>query len=373
MKRKTLVVLSPAFPAKEKETHWVPTQQLFVRTLSARFPDLQVMVLTLYYPGKTRFLWHGVEVKGFDGGKWKGVGRMVFWGAVWRALRRISRDNEVIGLFSFWCGECALIGHYWGLLYGVRHLCWICGQDARAGNKMVKFIRPRSGELIAMSDFLGREFYRNHGVRPGYVIPNGIEPGAFPGGGGSGFGSRGSRDRDIDILGAGSLSALKQYMVFVEIVRSLAPSVPHIRSVICGEGEDRQALEGFIREHGLGEHITLVGEKAHEDVLGLMRRTKVFLHTSSYEGFGVVCLEALYAGAQVISFCKPMDEDIPRWHIARDAEEMRRLAGELLSEPAPVYTPVLRFTMEESVGEVMRLFEGGEGGIVGRSGVDSRC
>jgi hypothetical protein len=38
------------------------------------------------------------------------------------------------------------------------------------------------------------------------------------------------------------------------------------------------------------------------------------------KGFGYVNLEALYAGASVVSFVRPMDEPIPNWHIANNEE-----------------------------------------------------
>jgi SAM-dependent methyltransferase len=87
-----------------------------------------------------------------------------------------------------------------------------------------------------------------------------------------------------------------------------------------------------------------------------MQRTKILLHTSGYEGFGVVCLEALYAGAHVISFCRPMEQDIPHWHIADSPEEMMQMAEEILRDPATSYTPVLPYTMKDTVRSVMELF-----------------
>ena len=42
----------------------------------------------------------------------------------------------------------------------------------------------------------------------------------------------------------------------------------------------------------------------------------------SYEGFGVVCIEALQAGCQVISFTQPMKKNIPNWQIVSDKQEM---------------------------------------------------
>jgi len=358
-RRKTLVVLTPAFPADESETNWVTTQQLLVRTLQKEYPSLQVIVLSFYYPEKTAaYAWHGVPVIPFEGRKNRKLRRIFFWRSLWRQLKKIRAEHELMGLFSFWCGECALIGHYFGKRYGIRHFCWLCGQDARATNKMVKLIRPRPEELIGMSDFLVKEFYRNHGIRPRYMIPNGIDPEMFPHAGEEAHtGKSAAAGRDIDILGVGSLSRMKRYDLFVEVVGIVKEAFPGIRARHCGDGEDLANIRQRIRSAGLEENMILMGEQRHGEALGVMQRAKVFLHPSSYEGFGVVCLEALYAGAHVISFCRPMDREIPRWHIVDTPSAMAAKAIEILSGPAMDHRPVLPYSMADMVKAVMQLFE----------------
>jgi glycosyltransferase involved in cell wall biosynthesis len=344
-----LVLLSPAFPGKESESNWVPTQQVFVRTLRQQFPQLRIIVLAFFYPRHTKaYHWQGVEVIAFDASRRSKPGRLLFWRQVWLALKRIRKEGSILGLFSFWCGECALVGHWFGRLFGVPHFCWICGQDARKANKLVRFIRPASTELIAMSDFLAEEFYRNHRIQPGHRIYNAIDPGGFPPFPGG--------TRPIDVLGAGSLSRLKQYDILVMIIGSLRNEFPEIRATICGDGDERRELEQLIKVQGLGRHVILTGELSHAAVLKHMQESRILLHPSSYEGFGVVCLEALYAGARVISFCKPLDRDVPNWHVVQSVEEMAAKARELLLEIDPVYLPVLENTMQATVNAVMRLF-----------------
>ena len=80
-----------------------------------------------------------------------------------------------------------------------------------------------------------------------------------------------------------------------------------VKAVLIGEGPERMKLQSLITALGLQSNISLTGELSHPEVLQWMQRTKIFLHPSSYEGFGVVCIEALHAGAHVISFVKPMD------------------------------------------------------------------
>ena len=347
---KVLVILTPAFPADESPVNWVTTQQLFIRTIKESYPQGKVIVLSFYYPySAATYEWHGIPVTSFDGTHHRKLRHILFWQRIWKKLADIRRENEIVGLFSFWCGECALIGHYYGLRYGIRHYCWLCGQDARKGNKLVKFIRPRPDELIAMSDFLVDEFVRNHGVRPQYMIPNGIDP--------RDFAPVTPLERDVDILGVGTLSRFKQYDLFVGIIGSLQSSLPAIKGLHCGEGEDKERIQALIREAGMEAHFSLLGETPHREVLGYMQRTRILLHTSDYEGFGVVCLEALYAGAHVISFVKPMKRDIPHWHVVSTAEEMRDKARELLLAPDTKYTPVCPYLMKDTVAAVLSLFE----------------
>ncbi|HTI07196.1 MAG TPA: glycosyltransferase [Puia sp.] len=367
-----LVILTPAIPADESPVNWVTTQQLFIKTVKENYPQGKVIVLSFYYPYSAAvYEWHGIPVTSFNGTRYRKVRRVVFWRNVWKKLTAIRRDYEITGLFSFWCGECALIGHYYGIRYGIRHYCWLCGQDARKSNKLVKFIRPRPDELIAMSDFLVDEFERNHGIRPRYRIPNGIDPREFvPVTESPDLPTKPAAmpaERSIDILGVGTLSRFKQYHLLVEIITSLRSSLPAIKGLHCGEGEEKERIQTLIREAGIEDHLCLRGETPHREVLGYMQRTKLLLHTSDYEGFGVVCLEALYAGAHVISFVQPMKQEIPHWHVVHTMEEMRDKAKELLLAPHTEYTPVCPYLMEDTVKEVLSLFDDDYSRVIGQN------
>jgi glycosyltransferase involved in cell wall biosynthesis/SAM-dependent methyltransferase len=355
---KTLVLLTPAFPADESPVNWVTTQQLFVRTLRSQYPDVRLIILTFYYPYSiSSYEWHGIQVRSFDGQHRRKLRRPLFWLDIWRQLRRIRKESDLIGLFSFWCGECALIGTHFGRRYGIRHFCWLCGQDAKADNKLVKFIRPRPEELIAMSDFLVDEFYRNHGIRPLYMIPNGIGPEEFPPDALE-RASAGVAKRDIDLIGVGTLSSFKRYDLLVTAVGALQDVFPGIKAIHCGEGEEKERILAMIRELGLEGNISLLGETPHRVVLGYLQRTKILLHPSEYEGFGVVCLEALYAGAHVISFVRPIHRHIPHWHVVGSQEEMIATARGLLASSDTEYGSVAPFTMKSAVDSVMQLFGG---------------
>lgn len=330
--RKTLIILTPGFPENESDTTCLPAQQLFVQNLQESFPGIDITVLSLHYPYvRSTYVWKNVTVKSFNGRNRGKLHRLMLWYQVWRSIKRIARTNDVLGIFSFWCTECALIGQRFKL----PHFIWILGQDAKKDNSFVRRIRPKAWQLVAMSDFLADTFERNHGIRPQHIIPNGIDARGY---------TQQNFERTIDVLGVGSLIKLKQYDVFIELMAA----IPGVKAVICGKGPEEQAL----RQQ---DHVSLVGELPHPEVLKLMQQSKVFLHTSNYEGFSTVCLEALYAGAHVVSFCKPVNRQIPHWHIVNTKEEMLQKLKELLSTHLN-HSPVMPYTMKDTAMEVMKLF-----------------
>ena len=68
---------------------------------------------------------------------------------------------------------------------------------------------------------------------------------------------------------------------------------------IIGEGNGRVKIEKIIEEKNLGQDVILLGEKKNPYVW--MKYSKLLIHSSKYEGFGVVLLEALMLDKFVIS------------------------------------------------------------------------
>jgi glycosyltransferase involved in cell wall biosynthesis len=348
MPEDTLVILSPGFPAIEADTTCLPAQQQFVQQVRESFPGLTIIVLAFHYPFiNSAYTWKDVHVVSFNGQNRGKFQRLILWARVWRKLAAIHRSYRIIGLLSFWCTECALVGQHFAQRKKLKHLTWILGQDAKADNKYVKFIRPVANELAAMSEFLAHSFEVNHGIRPKYVIPNGVDPRLFP---------TPPVSRNIDVLGAGSLIRLKQYDLFIELVALAKNKFPNIRAMICGKGPEERTLLQHIHNHQLEQNLSLAGELQHPEVLRLMQRSKIFLHTSYYEGFSTVCLEALYAGAHVISFCKPMPGPFPHWHIVQDEEQMLAKLLELLGSKALEHDPIMAYSMKHSAEKLMQIF-----------------
>lgn len=349
LRGKTLIILSPAFPANEsgEQSPWIPAKQSLIRALNRNFPELEIIVLVFQFPvSKEEYFWHGNRIIPFGGANVRRGHNLKLWYKVFRGLMGLNRRKDVLGIISFWCAECCLVGSYFSRLYGTRHLCWISGLDAKKENKFVNRIRPKAGELAAMSDFLADEFYRSHGISPAHLIPDGIDISLF---------SSAQPERTIDIMGAGNLVTLKRYEIYVQVVSAINDRYRPVNAVLCGSGSEEENLKAQISLLWLKESIKLTGLLPQKEVLELMKKTKIFLHTSVYEGFGNVCIEALYAGAHVISFTRPMNEAVPNWHIVTTKEEMIEKALSLLQDENTVYTPVLPFDMNDSAKKFIEI------------------
>jgi glycosyltransferase involved in cell wall biosynthesis len=348
-KTETLIVLTPAFPPNESagQSPWVPAVQNFVKAINRSFPELEVIVFAFRFPDTiVEYSWHGNKVIPFGGALRGKLSTIRVWISVWGKLVELKNRRKVVGSISFWCTECCLIGSYFKKVYSINHLCWISGQDAKKENKFVKLIKPKTTELVAMSDFLADEFFKNHGKRPAYVVPNGVDLELVP---------TGHSERTIDILAAGSLIPLKRYNILLDVISELKPHFPTIKVCICGNGPEELNLKTKIEKQGLGENIQLLGLLPHQDVIKLLKKSKLLAHPSEYEGFSNVCLESLACGTPVVSFTKAMNEDIPNWHIVSSPAEMKNKIEYLLMNETFLNFPVFDFDINLSAGKLMNL------------------
>ncbi|TMI90308.1 MAG: glycosyltransferase [Bacteroidetes bacterium] len=347
-KTKTLVILTPGFAKDESDSTCLPMQQSLIRCMNKMFPHLNIIILAFQYPYvKKIYKWHGNTVISFNGRNRGGLSKLILFQKWNTAIKKNHRENKIDGLLSFWYTECAFAGKRFADKYNVTHYCWMWGQDAKKGNKYVSLARLRSDELIAFSDFMQDEFKKNYGIKPLHVITPGIDINEF---------SFNNVKKDIDVIAAGSLIPLKQYDVFIQVVAYLKISMPLIKAVLIGGGPEKNRLQDLIESAGLQSNITMTGELSHPDVLQWMQRGKIFLHPSSYEGFGIVCIEALCSGAEVISFVKPMHTKIENWHIATTKEEMILKATEILATSKDEYKSIILYRIEQTVEKMAQLF-----------------
>jgi glycosyltransferase involved in cell wall biosynthesis len=106
----------------------------------------------------------------------------------------------------------------------------------------------------------------------------------------------------------------------------------------------------------LQDNIILTGELPNEMVLNIMSRSKILLHPSAYEGFGLVCLEALCAGAKVISFVRPMNANIENWYTVDDEQDVIKLAADILGNEKTMFRSVISYHVHDNARKLISLF-----------------
>jgi len=344
---KSLIILTPGFPEDENDSACLPWMQNIVRAFQKEISPVNVVILAFQYPHKKEpYLWEGIRVIPFGGANKGGISKLFLRYKINRTLTKIHRQEKVAGILSFWYGECARTGHLFAQKAHIKHFCWIAGQDAKKENKLPGTIRIDGANLITASDFLQEYFEQNHKMRPAHVIPFGLDTKQFP---------DNIPEKDIDLLAAGSLIPLKQYEIFVETVKAVHEKIPEIKAVLVGKGPEERKLRQQIKEYRLESVITLTGELPYTEVLKYMQRAKIFLHPSSYEGFGCSCNEALYAGALVIRFTKPMKREIRNTIVVQTKEEMITKTTEQL-QLYKEYKSVNEFPAEKTVRDLAALF-----------------
>ena len=346
MTKPMLVILSPGFAADETDSTCLPLQQALVKTIKEEFPDVKIVVIAFQYPFvSSTYQWNNTTVISLNGRNKRKFYKLSVWSKAWMCLRRLNRQHRIVGILSFWYNECALIGRYFAARYSLKHYCWIMGQDARPGNKFVKYARLKGYQIIALSDFLQIEFQKNYGIKPCMIIPPGVKEALLP------YGSR-----PIDLLGVGSLIPLKQFDLFINTASEIKKQLPELNAVLVGDGPEKKRLSNMAAQSGAKDNIAITGALPNNEVLALMKKAKILLHTSSYEGFGVVCLEALSAGAHVISFVRPMNEKIEQWHIVKNREEMLKKAIEILKDRSTTYHNITFHSIQATAQKVAALF-----------------
>lgn len=312
-----LLIITPGFPTDELDTSCIPSLQQFVLNYKKLYPELHITVLSLHYPfHKSKYKWHGLDAFSLQGQNKSGFRRAITICKAYRKMLSIHRKCNINAVLSIWVTDAAYAGKLAARRLHVPFFAWAWGQDVKPGNKYLKLITPKSEEIAVLSDFQNEILLQSYGFNAKYVIPNAITEEAFP--------VFNTGRRDIDLLAVGSLIPLKQYHLFIELVKWYKENIQSsVTAVLTGDGILKGELLEISKQYGLNENITFTGSVSHNQVLDLMNNAKLFVHPSMYEGHSTVLLEALYSGCKTMSFVPVSARNVNNFTHCKNLDEMK--------------------------------------------------
>jgi len=147
-------------------------------------------------------------------------------------------------------------------------------------------------------------------------------------------------DKSDIVLSVGRFKPAKRF----EVIPEIAAKVKNAKFIVAGYREIPeyvQKIKRLIRTHGLDDRVILRLNCSREEILSLMTRAKVYLHTAIHEHFGISIVEAMAARAvPVVHASGGPPIDILRTGQARvgyayeDLDEAADQVGGLLADEA---------------------------------------
>ena len=208
---KTVVILTPGFPADESDTTCIPALQDYVKCLHEEYSSLQIFVLAFQYPQRSGwYKWNGIDVFSAGGNDSKYIARINTWLKIFHQLKSINKKNKIHVVHSFWLNEATLVGQQFVRRKNIHHISTLFGQDSLPSNKYLHLLNFRKMTIVANSEFTARTFQKTTHHHTNDTIHFGLAE------------EKTSHvslyERKYDIVGVGSLIPLKNYGLFIEII-----------------------------------------------------------------------------------------------------------------------------------------------------------
>jgi glycosyltransferase involved in cell wall biosynthesis len=199
-----------------------------------------------------------------------------------RFVASVSRTPLVITWLEVW-------GDYW-----YEYLGW----KGWFGRQTERMVARLSGRPIAISRRTAVRYEACFGKPAPDIIPIGIDTGtirAIP-----------PSKETSDVIFVGRLIKEKHVNLLIRAFSRLVSDQPDLKLVIVGEGPERDDLFHLITDLKLRDHIEFKRFlDSHDEIIGLMKSSRVFVIPSTREGFGITALEALACGIPVVTVNDP--------------------------------------------------------------------
>jgi colanic acid/amylovoran biosynthesis glycosyltransferase len=220
-----------------------------------------------------------------------------------QALEKFLRENgafAILAEFGYLGNAIAPVG----AALGIPVFAYFRGYDASqrlASRRRVRGYRKAlpllAGHLAVSQSLLDNLAARGIAHPNAFVVPSGVDTRLFV---------PTQKDPHL-LLAVGRLLPKKAPDLTIRAFARLAHDYPHRRLEIIGDGPLRETCAALVSSLGLGERITLHGQRDHAFVRERLAKAAVFLQHSvrdeegNQEGLPIAIQEAMSAGAVVVS------------------------------------------------------------------------
>lgn len=340
---KHIVFLTPGFASSEEDTSTIPAIQVYFKALKKVFPELKITIIAFQFPFTNKsYNWHGCSVIPLNG-KNKITHKLFVWNRAYKALSKINKKNQITLIHSFWLSECAFIGYWFSKKNHIPHITTLMGQDVLKKNYYLKLLPLKSMQFICISTIQRQHLHRSVPIQP-KIIPWGIDPKEC----------NSLSKKTIDIIGVGSLIPLKNFELFIDVIYELNKIKP-LKVILIGDGIQKEFLQKKIHSLQLENAITLTGLLPYEETLSSISKAKVLLHTSNYEGFGMIFAEALQCKTMIVSKEVGCAYSTENWTLCETKIEMVNACKKSLIKPFSDQH-LNPYTIEKTVTEYLKFY-----------------
>ncbi len=161
---------------------------------------------------------------------------------------------------------------------------WIYKRYKKTNNKFISISKDTTNFSVK---YLPNKIAENI-----FYLPNAIDTKKF-------ISHTKSSNEKLKLLSIGSLVHKKNHRFLIEVVSRLIQQNQEVELIIIGEGKLKAELQAQIDKLNLNEHIHLIGNQ--KNIPGYLNNSDIYVHSATYEPFGLVLLEAMASGTPVVS------------------------------------------------------------------------
>lgn len=340
---KKLLFITPGFPKDITDSHVIPFLQQVFLSFKRKYPEVELTIITIHKPIGKPYFWNKIQVIPLNGNDVKYPMKLGFLAKSFFKIYQLHQKNKYDGILNCWFHEFSV---FMPLIHP-KNYTWLLGQDVKKSNWSLRLFKPNPEKIMALSHYNNAILYETAKIRAHKIIPMAIDESIFP--------EINLRERPIDIFGAGWFSGLKNYTLFLAVILEVRKIKPDIKVEIAGAGEQENELINFVKANNLFKNVAFLGLLTHQETINKMNRSKIFLHTSTFEGGSTVYFESLYSGCQLVGTLPMMDKPVENFYYCPTEAEIVATISYLLANLKPPKR-VSYYSMDFVCEEIYNLF-----------------